>query len=103
MNANYFSAYASSVGVSAATSDIFGCAASLANDPGMCAALNRHVATLPQSQWSDPSRYYLAAPANYYARFWHDHAINRLDPGDDTAVTIYSSASPGAIRCSTRA
>jgi F5/8 type C domain-containing protein/glycosyl hydrolase family 64 (putative beta-1,3-glucanase) len=88
VNANYFSAYASSVGVSAATSDIFGCAASLANDPGMCAALNRHVATLPQSQWSDPSRYYLAAPANYYARFWHDHAINRLAygfPYDDYA------------------
>ena len=88
VNANYFSAYASSVGVSAATSDIFGCAASLANDPGMCAALNRHVAMLPQSQWSDPSRYYLAAPANYYARFWHDHAINRLAygfPYDDYA------------------
>jgi hypothetical protein len=88
VNANYFNAYASSVGVSAATSDIFGCAASLANNPGMCAALNRHVATLPQSQWSDPSQYYLAAPANYYARFWHNHAINRLAygfPYDDYA------------------
>jgi hypothetical protein len=88
VNANYFAAYAASVGVNAATSDIFGCAASLANDAGMCSALNRHVATLPQSQWSDPSRYYLAAPANYYARFWHDHAINRLAygfPYDDFA------------------
>jgi len=88
VNADYFTAYASSVGVTAATSDIFGCAASLANNPGMCAALNRHVATLPQSQWSDPSRYYQAAPANYYARFWHDHAINRLAygfPYDDYA------------------
>jgi hypothetical protein len=88
VNANYFTAYATSVGVNAATSDIFGCAASLANNPAMCAALNRHVATLPQSQWSDPSRYYLAAPANYYAKFWHDHAINRLAygfPYDDYA------------------
>src|SRR2546430_958926 len=88
VNANYFTAYASSVGVNAATSDIFGCAASLANNPGMCAALNRHVATLPQSQWSDPSQYYLAAPANYYARFWHNHAINHLAygfPYDDYA------------------
>ncbi|MFL6140782.1 MAG: discoidin domain-containing protein [Labedaea sp.] len=87
-NANYFTAYANSVGVSAATSDIFGCAAALAGDPNMCAALNRHVATLPQAQWSDPTRYYLAAPANYYAKFWHDHAINKLAygfPYDDVA------------------
>ncbi|MCW2877512.1 MAG: coagulation factor 5/8 type protein [Sphaerisporangium sp.] len=87
-NANYFSSYAASVGVSAATSDIFGCAASLANDPGMCSALNRHVAHLPQSQWSTPSLYYQAAPANYYSKFWHDHAINRLSygfPYDDYA------------------
>jgi hypothetical protein len=87
-NANYFTGYASSVGVSAATSDIFGCAGPLANDPGMCSALNRHVAHLPQDQWSDPSRYYQTAPANYYARFWHDHAINHLAygfPYDDYA------------------
>jgi hypothetical protein len=81
VNANYFTAYAASVGVNAATSDIFGCAASLAGNPTMCAALNRHVATLPAAQQSDPSRYYLAAPANYYAKFWHDHAINRLAYG----------------------
>jgi hypothetical protein len=88
VNASYFSAYASSVGVNAATSDIFGCAASLAGNPNMCAALNRHVAHLLPAQWSDPSRYYLAAPANYYARFWHNHAINRLAygfPYDDVA------------------
>jgi F5/8 type C domain/Beta-1,3-glucanase len=86
--ANYFTSYAASVGVSAATSDIFGCAAALAADPGMCSALNRHVAQLPQAQWSDPTQYYLAGPANYYAKFWHDHAINRLAygfPYDDYA------------------
>jgi hypothetical protein len=86
--ANYFTAYASSVGVSAATSDITGCAASLANNPGMCSALNRHVAQLPQPQWSDPTLYYQAAPANYYAKFWHDHAISHLAygfPYDDYA------------------
>jgi hypothetical protein len=88
VNANYFTSYASSVGVSAATSDIFGCAGPLANDPGMCSALNRHVAHLPQTQWSVPSQYYLAPPANYYAKFWHDHAINNLAygfPYDDYA------------------
>ena len=86
--ANYFASYASSVGMSAPTSDIFGCAGSLANDPGHCAALNRHVAHLPQSQWSDPSLYYQAAPANYYAKFWHDNAVNKLAygfPYDDYA------------------
>ncbi|MGI5134120.1 MULTISPECIES: beta-1,3-glucanase family protein [unclassified Streptomyces] len=87
-DAGYFTAYAQSVGVNAATSDIFGCAASLAGNPDMCAALNRHVATLPASQQADPSQYYKAAPANYYARFWHDNAINHLAygfPYDDVA------------------
>ncbi|MEU9307279.1 beta-1,3-glucanase family protein [Streptomyces sp. NPDC048256] len=87
-NANYFTSYAQSVGVNAATSDIFGCAASLAADPDMCAALNRHVATLPASQQADPSQYYKAAPANYYAKFWHDNAIDSLAygfPYDDVA------------------
>ncbi len=87
-NANYFTPYATSVGVNAPTSDIFGCAGVLANNPGECAALNRHVATLPQTQWSDPTQYYLAAPANYYAKFWHDHGINNLAygfPYDDYA------------------
>jgi hypothetical protein len=87
-NANYFTAYANSVGVNETTSNIFGCAGTLASNAAECAALNRHVATLPQAQWSDPSQYYLAAPTNYYAKFWHDHAINGLAygfPYDDYA------------------
>ncbi|MDI1466328.1 discoidin domain-containing protein [Catellatospora sp. KI3] len=90
--ANYLSSYAASVGVTATTSDITGCAGVLAGNPNMCAALNRHVAHLPQSQWSTVSNFYQAAPANYYAKFWHDHAINRLAygfPYDD--VTEQSS------------
>jgi len=89
VNANYFTSYAqSTLGINAPTSDIFGCAGVLAADPGHCAALNRHVAHLPPAQWSTPSLYYQAAPANYYARFWHDHAINHLAygfPYDDYA------------------
>jgi hypothetical protein len=88
VNANYFTSYAASVGVSAPTSDITGCAGVLATNPGMCSALNRHVAQLPQAQWSDPTLYYQTAPANYYAKFWHDHAINHLAygfPYDDYA------------------
>jgi hypothetical protein len=85
---NYLSSYASSVGISAATSDIFGCAASLAGQPRQCAALNRHTADLPESQWETVGNFYRAAPANYYAKFWHDHAINKLAygfPYDDVA------------------
>ncbi|MFL6125302.1 beta-1,3-glucanase family protein [Actinophytocola sp.] len=88
VNANYYTAYANSVGVNEATSNIFGCAGSLAGNPNMCAALNRHTAHLPQNQWQDPTKYYSAAPANYYAKFWHDHAINQLAygfPYDDVA------------------
>ncbi|MFD5813095.1 beta-1,3-glucanase family protein [Streptomyces sp. NPDC127038] len=87
-NANYFTSYAQSVGVNAATSDIFGCAAALASNPNMCAALNRHVATLSSSQQGDPAQFYKAAPANYYAKFWHDNAIDNLAygfPYDDVA------------------
>ncbi|GAA3736659.1 beta-1,3-glucanase family protein [Streptomyces tremellae] len=88
VNANYFTAYAQSVGVNETTQYIFGCAGSMGGDPDMCAALNRHVAQLPASQQSDPSQYYKAGPANYYAKFWHDHAINNLAygfPYDDVA------------------
>ncbi|GII26406.1 beta-1,3-glucanase family protein [Planosporangium mesophilum] len=85
---NYFTSYASSVGVNESTSNIFGCAGSMANNPNMCAALNRHTAHLPAAQQQTPSNFYLAPPANYYAKFWHDHAINRLAygfPYDDVA------------------
>ena len=87
-HANYFTSYAASIGISATTAQVTGCAGPLAEEPGRCAALNRHVAALPESQWSDPSQYYRAAPANYYAKFWHDHAINKLAygfPYDDYA------------------
>jgi hypothetical protein len=86
--ANYFTSYAQSVGVNETTSNITGCAGSMASNPNMCAALNRHVAQLPQAQWSDPTQYYLAAPANYYAKFWHEHSIYPLAygfPYDDVA------------------
>jgi hypothetical protein len=87
-NAGYMTAYAQSVGVNESTSNIFGCAGTLAANSGECSALNRHVAQLPQASWSDPSQYYLSAPANYYAKFWHDNAIGGLAygfPYDDYA------------------
>lgn len=47
----------------------------LGHSPQFCAAINRHVLEEP-AYWTNPSKYYNAAPANYYAKFWHDHSIN---------------------------
>ena len=87
--ANYFTAYAAAEGDSAdSTAQIFGCGGTLSANPVLCAGLNRHVAQLATSQQSDPSLFYQAAPANYYAQFWHQNAINGLAYGfpydDDT-------------------
>ena len=80
--ANYMSGYAASVGdTSDTTQQIFGCSGTLASNPTLCAGLNRHVAQLPASQQSDPANFYQAAPANYYAQFWHQNAINGLAYG----------------------
>lgn len=46
----------------------------LALQAQICAALNRHVATNPGA-WTNPAAYYTAAPANFYAKFWHDHSL----------------------------
>jgi hypothetical protein len=87
--ANYFTSYAASVGdTSDSTAQIFGCGGTLANNPTLCAGLNRHVAQLPASEQSNPANFYQAAPANYYAEFWHQNAINGKQygfPYDDDA------------------
>jgi len=31
---------------------------------------------LSKTLWSDPTSFYAAAPMDYYARFWHERAIN---------------------------
>ena len=38
------------------------------------AAINRHVYN-DSANWNNPAAYYKGAPANYYAKFWHDHGI----------------------------
>ena len=96
---NYLSAYASSVGISATTQQIFGCSGPLATQPDPCAALNRHTADLPAAQQQTVSNFYRAAPANYYAKFWHDNALGNLAygfPYDDVAgqSTFISHANP---------
>ena len=54
--------------------------------PALCAALNRHVAQLPPAA-VEPGQFYQAAPANYYAEFWHDNAINHLRTASPTTTT----------------
>ena len=87
--ASYFTSYAASEGdTSDSTAQIFGCGGTLAANPPLCAGLNRHVAQLPAAQQSNPANFYQAAPANYYAQFWHQNAINGLQygfPYDDDA------------------
>lgn len=74
-NANYFAGY-SSINTQDILLGIGGAA-----DPATCAAINRHVYTQAQSTWGNVGSYYNASPANYYAKFWHTHAINQLAYG----------------------
>jgi hypothetical protein len=59
----------------------------LGSNPDVSAALYRHVGAvagtfdangklLDKTLWSDPTKFYTAAPADYYAAFWHAHALN---------------------------
>jgi Beta-1,3-glucanase/Peptidase inhibitor family I36 len=48
----------------------------------IAAALNRHLLiSVDPSQWSNAAAYYPQGPANYYAKFWHDHGIEGLAYG----------------------
>lgn len=51
-----------------------------ASDPNVCAAINRHVYQ-DKNIWNNVASYYKGSPANYYAKFWHDHSIDRLAYG----------------------
>jgi hypothetical protein len=86
---NYFSGYTSSLGYNVTAHDVFACdGATLKENAALCGAINRHVAHLDRSQWGNTGLYYQTAPANYYSKFWHDHAIDRKAygfPYDDAA------------------
>lgn len=87
-HADYFAPYTSRHGIHATTAEIFGCSGPLAEAAARCAAINRHILDNPESTWLDPSTFYPEGPANYYAKFWHDHAIGKLSygfPYDDHA------------------
>jgi hypothetical protein len=87
-HSDYFAPYTSRHGIHATSAEIFGCSGPLAEDPARCAAINRHILDNPESTWLDPSTFYTEGPANYYAKFWHDHSIGGLSygfPYDDHA------------------
>jgi hypothetical protein len=75
--ANYFSTYLQQIGQSGVTTNqVFSCSGTpYGNNAALAGATNRHVAHLPQSQWNDKSLFYKEAPANFYARFWHEHSF----------------------------
>jgi hypothetical protein len=54
----------------------------MASQPNFSAALNRHVATLPQgtnySVWNNDTNYYKAAPCNYYSKWCHRRSLHNL-------------------------
>jgi hypothetical protein len=98
-NQNYMTSYASSVGINATTQQVFGCSGPLANDAVNCAGLNRHVAGQSSTVQNDPAQFYKSAPANYYAKFWHDNSVDHLAygfPYDDSAgqSTYISHSNP---------
>ncbi|PXV86656.1 ricin-type beta-trefoil lectin protein [Lachnotalea glycerini] len=71
---NYFASY-----TSIPTRDIL-LGINGASNAQTCAALNRHIYN-DTANWNTVSMYYQATPANYYAKFWHDHSINELAYG----------------------
>ena len=53
----------------------------LAMQAQICAAINRHVIDISSpnpglQDWSDATSYYLEAPANFYAKFWHEQGVS---------------------------
>jgi hypothetical protein len=92
------------------TQDAFMGAGTLASGNGVekqleaqiCAAFNRHILQ-NISQAATPSAFYQASPANWYAKFWHDHSLNNLAYGfcyDDVSnqsTTLVSTNPRGMV------
>jgi hypothetical protein len=86
--ANYMIPYLTQLGRPGTTNDVFACENEYGQKAGVAGAINRHVADLDTSKWRDTSLYYKAAPANYYALFWHENSFERKCYGfayDDAA------------------
>ena len=69
------------------TQDAFMGTGVLATNPRFCAAINRHVLADP-ADWDNPAAFYQAEPCNWYAKFLHEHSLDRKAYGfcyDDAA------------------
>jgi hypothetical protein len=58
------------------TQEVFLGTGVLASNPQFCAAINRHVLADP-ADWKNPASFYKAEPCNWYAKFFHEHSIDR--------------------------
>ena len=48
----------------------------LASNPQFCSAINRHVLADP-ADWHNAAAFYKTEPYNWYARFFHEHGIDK--------------------------
>jgi len=68
----------------------------------ICAAFHRHVMETPEA-FNTPSQYYLAGPADYFSKFWHDHSIDGkaygycYDDVNDQSSTLHCGNPRGII------
>ncbi len=64
----------------------------------ICAALNRHVMESPANWYVQSAHYPAGQLGNWYAKFWHDHSINKkaygfaYDDVGDFSPSIHTSA-----------
>jgi hypothetical protein len=70
----YFDAYLKELNITGATTkQAFACEGNpFGQNAQLAGAVNRHVAHLPKSEWLKAENFYKQAPANYYAKFFHD-------------------------------
>ena len=92
------------------TEEVFGGAGALASgneiekvlQAQICAAFHRHVMD-NAANLNNPAAYYQAGPADYYAKFFHDHSIDGkaygfcYDDVNDQSSTIHAISPRGAI------
>lgn len=72
--ANYFDAYLKELAIAPTdTRKVFACEGTpFGSNAQLAGAVNRHVAHLPKTEWLKAENFYKAAPANFYAKFFHD-------------------------------
>jgi hypothetical protein len=72
----YFDGYLKELGLTGAdmiTRKVFACEGNpWGSDAQLAGAVNRHVAHLPKAEWRKTENFYQQAPANFYAKFFHD-------------------------------